>query len=104
GSSTGPGLLLVPFMLGYGLSRTSFVATLAVIAALTHVARAMTFSSIGLIGQEILILGLIGGAATIPGNMLGKIILKKMTNNNHEVLVDLMAFGGGVNFLYLALA
>jgi uncharacterized membrane protein YfcA len=29
GSSTGPGLLLVPFMLGYGLSRTSFVATLA---------------------------------------------------------------------------
>ena len=35
GSSTGPGLLLVPFMLGYGLSRTSFVATLAVIAALT---------------------------------------------------------------------
>jgi hypothetical protein len=36
--------------------------------------------------------------------MLGKIILKKMTNNNHELLVDFMAFGGGVNFLYLALA
>ena len=104
GSSTGPGLLLVPFMLGYGLSRTSFVATLAVIAALTHVARAATFGSIGLIGQEVLILGLIGGAATIPGNILGKIILKKMTNHNHEILVDLMAFGGGVNFLYLALA
>ena len=104
GSSTGPGLLLVPFMLGYGLSRTSFVATLAVIAALTHVARAATFGSIGLIGQEVLILGLIGGAATIPGNMLGKVILKKMTNHNHEILVDLMAFGGGINFLYLALA
>ena len=103
GSATGPGLLLVPFMLGYGLSRTSFVATLAVIAALTHIARAATFGSIGLIGQEILILGLIGGAATIPGNLLGKIILKKMTNHNHEILVDLMAFGGGVNFLYLAL-
>ena len=99
GSSTGPGLLLVPFMLGYGLSRTSFVATLAVIAALTHVARAATFGSIGLIGQEVLILGLIGGAATIPGNMLGKVILKKMTNHNHEILVDLMAFGGGINFL-----
>jgi hypothetical protein len=36
--------------------------------------------------------------------MLGKIILKKMTNHNHEIAVDLMAFGGGVNFLYLALA
>ena len=90
-------------MLGYGLSRTSFVATLAVIAALTHIARAATFGGIGLIGQEIMILGLIGGAATIPGNMLGKLILKKMTSHNHEILVDLMAFGGGVNFLYLAL-
>ena len=103
GSATGPGLLLVPFMLGYGLSRTSFVATLAVIAALTHIARAATFGSIGLIGYEILIIGLIAGAATIPGNMLGKIVLRRMTNHNHEFLVDLMALGGGVNFLWIAL-
>ena len=102
GSSTGPGLLLVPFMLGYGLSRTSFVATLAVISALTHIARAATFGSIGLIGPDILILGLIAGITTIPGGILGKALLKRMTNRNHGSLVDLMAFAGGINFLWIA--
>ncbi|MFZ8924339.1 MAG: TSUP family transporter [Candidatus Puniceispirillaceae bacterium] len=102
GSSTGPGLLLVPFMLGYGLSKASFVATLAVIAAMTHIARALTFGSIGLIGQDILTLGIIAGIATIPGAMLGRLILERITNRNHEILVDLMALGGGGNFLWIA--
>jgi len=92
----------VPFMLGYGLSKASFVATLAVIAAMTHIARALTFGSIGLIGQDILTLGIIAGIATIPGAMLGRLILKRITNRNHEILVDLMALGGGGNFLWIA--
>jgi len=102
GAATGPGLLLVPYMLGYGLSRTSFVATLSVIAALTHVARAGTYAGLGLIDGEILTIGLIAGVATLPGGILGRKFLRGITNNYHEFLVDLMAFGGGLNFIWLA--
>lgn len=102
GSAAGPGLLLVPFMLGYGLSRTNFVATLSVIAAMTHIARATTFGSLGLIDQNILIIGLTAGLATIPGGWVGRKILRRMTNSNHETLVDVMAIGGGLKFLWIA--
>ncbi|MEK9761020.1 MAG: TSUP family transporter, partial [Candidatus Puniceispirillum sp.] len=102
GSAAGPGLLLVPFMLGYGLSRTNFVATLSVIAAMTHIARAATFGSLGLIDQNILIIGLTAGLATIPGGWVGRKILRRMTNSNHKTLVDVMAIGGGLKFLWLA--
>ena len=103
GTATGPGMLLIPFMLGFGLSRTNFVATLAVIAGLTHVARMATYGGLGLISQEILIIGLLVGAATIPGNMVGRKFLKRMTNSNFEVLVDIIAFGGAINFIWLGL-
>ena len=103
GTATGPGLLLVPFMLGFGLSRTNFVATLAVIAGLTHVARVATYGGLGLISQEILIIGLLAGAATIPGSIVGRKFLKRMTNRNFEVLVDIVAFGGAINFIWLGL-
>ena len=103
GSATGPGMLLIPFMLGFGLSRTNFVATLAVIAGLTNVARMATYGGLGLISQEILIIGLLAGVATIPGNMLGRKFLKRMTNSNFEILVDIVAFGGAINFIWMGL-
>ena len=103
GTATGPGMLLIPFMLGFGLSRTNFVATLAVIAGLTHVARMATYGGLGLISQEILIIGLLAGVATIPGNIVGRKFLNRMTNSNFEVLVDIMAFGGAINFIWLGL-
>jgi hypothetical protein len=34
--------------------------------------------------------------------MLGRLILERITNRNHEILVDLMALGGGGNFLWIA--
>ena len=89
-------------MLGYGLSRTNFVATLSVIAAITHIARATTFGSLGLIDQNILIIGITAGLVTIPGGWVGRQILRRMTINNHELLVDLMAIGGGLKFLWIA--
>ncbi|NDG37774.1 MAG: hypothetical protein EBY34_08700 [Alphaproteobacteria bacterium] len=58
--------------------------------------------SIGLIGHDILILGVVAGIATVPGAMLGRLVLKRMTNRNHEILVDLMALAGGSNFLWIA--
>ena len=104
GSAVGPGMLLIPFMLGYGLSRTSFVATMAVIATLTNVTRVATYGSIGLMTQEIILIGLLAGAATLPGNIIGRRFLRGMSNNSHGVLVDIMTVMGGINFIWIGLS
>lgn len=103
GSAVGPGMLLIPFMLGFGLTPVNFVATLAVIASFTNVARVASFSSLGLIDMDLLMIGLLGGLATIPGNILGRKILKKLKVNAHTLLVDIVTFGGGLNFIWIAL-
>ena len=103
GSSVGPGMLLIPFMLGYGLTPVNFVATLAVIASLTNIARVVTFSSLGLIDQHLLMIGIMAGLATIPGNILGRKILKRLKVTSHGYLVDILTLGGGLNFIWMAL-
>jgi hypothetical protein len=35
--------------------------------------------------------------------MLGRKFLKRMTNNNFEILVDIVAFGGAINFIWMGL-
>jgi uncharacterized membrane protein YfcA len=104
GSAVGPGMLLIPFMLGYGLSRTSFVATMAVIATLTNATRVVTYGSVGLMTQEIILVGLLAGAATLPGNIIGRRFLRGMNNNSHGILVDIMTVIGGVNFIWIGLS
>ena len=104
GSAVGPGMLLIPFMLGYGLSRTSFVATMAVIATLTNATRVVTYGSVGLMTQEIILIGLLAGAATLPGNIIGRRFLRGMNNNSHSILVDIMTVIGGINFIWIGLS
>jgi len=104
GSAVGPGMLLIPFMLGYGLSRTSFVATMAVIATLTNATRVVTYGSVGLMTQEIILVGLLAGAATLPGNIIGRRFLRGMNNNSHSILVDIMTVIGGINFIWIGLS
>ncbi|MEM9676546.1 MAG: sulfite exporter TauE/SafE family protein [Pseudomonadota bacterium] len=102
GISIGPGMLLVPFMLGYGLVKEQFVATLAVIALLTNITRVSIFGATDLLTGEFLALGILCGLVTIPGNWLGRTVLRRLTNANHAGLVDVLTVLGALNFFWLA--
>ena len=102
GMAVGPGILLVPFLLGYGLSRQAFVATLAVIALTTNLTRVAVFGGTSLLNWNYLALGLVVGLITIPGNWLGRWILRRMSNEHHTGLVDILTVIGAMNFLWLA--
>lgn len=103
GVSIGPGMLLVPFMLGYGLSRESFVATLATIALVTNITRVSVFGSTSLLNEQYILLGIIVGLVTIPGNWIGRSVLRKITNEGHSSFVDILTVIGAFNFFWLAL-
>ena len=102
GVAAGPGMLLVPFLLGYGLTRQAFVATLAVIALTTNLTRVAVFGGTNLLSWNYLALGLVLGLITIPGNWLGRWALRRMSNERHAGFVDILTVIGAMNFLWLA--
>ena len=103
GASIGGGMLLVPFLLGYGLTKEAFVATLASIAFLTNVTRVGVFGTTNLLDGQFLLLGIYVGLLTIPGNMIGRSILRRLTNDRHALIVEIFTIIGALNFFWMAL-
>ncbi len=102
GTSIGPGMLLIPFLLGYGLTKEAFVATLAAIALLTNVTRLSVFGSTDLLQPHLVVLGVLVGLVTIPGNWIGRVFLRRMTGADHALFVDILTVIGATNLLWLA--
>ena len=103
GTSIGPGMLLVPFMLNYGLRKEAFVATMAALGLATNVLRVSVYSATDLLIGGYFTLGVLVGLMTIPGNWLGRMVLRRISGARHGLLVDILSVLGGLNFFYLAL-
>lgn len=103
GASFGSAAILSPFLLGYGLVKEAFVATMAGIALSTNAVRVAVFGTVDLMTAQFALLGLLVGIIMIPGNYIGRTILRRLSIGQHGALVDVMAALGGLNFLYLAL-
>ncbi len=102
GNIIGPGFFLAPFLLGTGMNRLAFVGTLATITLVMNVVKISVFGFTDLLTPELIILGIIAGLSTIPGNYLGQKVLRKMTDGIHEKIVDVMTIILVANFFYLA--
>lgn len=103
GAAIGPGMILIPFMLGYGMAKEAFVATLAVVALSTNLTRVLVFGSTELLDATYFLLGVLAGLATIPGNWVGRAILRRLTSTRHAGFVDVFTVIGALNFFWLAL-
>lgn len=103
GTTIGPGMLLTPFMLGFGLTKEAFVATLAVIALVTNITRLSVFGGTDVLELPLMFLGGLVGLLTIPGNWFGRVLLHRMTRQGHAAFVDALTILGGLNLLWLAL-
>jgi uncharacterized membrane protein YfcA len=103
GNVTGPGFFLAPFLLGTGMNRLVFVGTLATITLVMNIVKLSVFGLTDLISLDLLYLGGAIGLITIPGNWMGRSLLRKMKDSDHRMAVDVMTGLMIVNFLYLAL-
>jgi uncharacterized membrane protein YfcA len=102
GNVTGPGFFLAPFLLGTGMNRLTFVGTLAAITLVMNTIKLAVFGATDLIDLELFVLGLAIGAITIPGNWTGRLLLRKMRDRDHRVIIDIMTVLMILNFVYLA--
>jgi uncharacterized membrane protein YfcA len=102
GNVIGPGFFLAPFLLGTGMNRLTFVGTLATVTLVMNVLKSLVFGATDLMGWDVFTLGVVIGLITIPGNWLGRSILKRMKDADHRAAIDLLTILMIVNFVYLA--
>jgi len=103
GLSIGPGMLLAPIMLGYGLTRAAFVATLAAVALLTNIIRISIYGISDLLPMPYVVLAICAGIATIPGTWIGRTMLKRSTDDSHTIMVEVLLILGGLGFYWIAM-
>lgn len=102
GNVVGPGFVLAPFLLAVVRNRHTFVATLALIVLIMNCVKTGVFGATELLDQSLLLLGLVIGLATIPGNWLGRVILHHMSDRSHSRAIDVMTLIVILNYLYIA--
>ena len=102
GNVIGPGFFLAPFLLGTGMNRLTFVGTLATVTLVMNVLKLSVFGVTDLMTWDLLLLGVAIGLITIPGNWLGKFILKIIKDSDHRIIIDTMTVLMIINFIYLA--
>jgi len=102
GIAIGPGMLLMPVLLGVGMNREAFVATLASIALTTNLVRASVYGVSDILNPNTFLLGILVGLATIPGTWIGRGILRRMTDAKHIVVIEWLMVLGGLNFFWMA--
>ncbi|MEM7502778.1 MAG: sulfite exporter TauE/SafE family protein [Pseudomonadota bacterium] len=103
GNVIGPGFFLAPFLLGTGMNRLTFVGTLATVTLVMNVLKTSVFGATNLLSWDLTVLGVLIGAMTIPGNWLGRTILKGMRDSDHRLAIDVMTVMMIINFIYLAM-
>lgn len=102
GNVIGPAFFLSPFLLGTGMDRMAFVGTLATVTLVMNILKLSVFGVTDLLNSQILLLGVMIGVMTIPGNWVGRSILRKMKDSDHRLIIDVLTIMMIVNFTYLA--
>ena len=101
GNVVGQGFFLAPFLLGTGMSRLSFVGTLATVTFVISLLRILVFSLSDVLNSSLLLLGLLIGLISLPGSWLGRQALQQLSNSAHEKIIDVMTLGLIANFIVL---
>lgn len=102
GMAIGPGMLLMPVLMGTGMNREAFVATLAAIALSTNLVRASIYGLTDILDPTAFLLGILIGLVTIPGAWVGRGFLRRMTDARHITIVEWLVVLGGLNFYWMA--
>ena len=103
GNVIGPGFFLAPFLLGTGMNRLSFVGTLATVTMVMNMLKLAVFGASNLVDADVLLLGSLIGVISVPGNWIGRHILKRVRDSDHRLAIDVMTLILIANFIYIAL-
>lgn len=91
--SLGP--ILNPFYLNYGLVKEKMIATKSVHVVVVHIAKIITYATLGALTKSYLWYGLVIGITAIPANLLGQMVLKRISDEQfRQFVIALVAISG----------
>jgi hypothetical protein len=99
----GMGPVLNPFYLNAGITKEELIGTKAVNSFFLGLAQVSSYSFFGLLTKELWIYGIILGLGATIGNLIGKKLLRKMTNKAFRSLVIYIMVISGIVLLVKAL-
>ena len=99
GTTPGAGVLMVPILLGAGLVGETFLATDASISIATNLTKAVMFNRLGSLPLDLLLIGLIIGLCTVPGNYTARWILRRTSVRLHARLLEGIVLIGALSLL-----
>ena len=67
-----------------------------------NILKLIVFGATDLFTYELFWLGVLIGLMTVPGNWVGRFILKRMEDSDHRLIIDFLTVMMIVNFIYLA--
>ncbi len=102
GAAIGAGMILAPFFLGAGLAGETLLGTMAAVAFTVNVLKTLVFSGFSVLDANLAMIGGAVGACTVPGNLVGRWIVRNTPIRVHITLVEAVVAFGGLYFLHVA--
>ena len=95
--SSGP--IMNPFYLHYGLLKEEMIGTKATNMLVLHVAKIVSYYSLGILTLPYFFYGMLIGISTLPANWVSQYVLQKMSNEQFRLLVLSFMAGSGIIML-----
>jgi hypothetical protein len=103
GTTIGGGVLVIPAMLGAGLTGMSVLATDAVIGLASLTAKTVVFGSFNVLTAELLLIGFLLGLCMIPGTYLARWLVLRTPLHVHVAAMEAVVVLGACSFLWRAI-
>lgn len=96
----GAGMLVLPILMGFGLTGTALLATDAAIAVLLNAGKVVFFSSLDALSLQLFGLALVMGLSTIPGTWVGVWLVRKTSVRVHTLFIEGLIVLGGSSLVW----
>jgi uncharacterized membrane protein YfcA len=99
----GTGMLIIPMLLGTGLTGGALLATDAAIALIVNLARAIAFGRLDALTTPLVALAVAMGVMTIPGTWAARYIVQRTPIRIHTLAIEVLIIVGGLSMIVGAL-
>jgi len=102
GGTTGAGVMLLSMLMAAGLQGAAVIATDAVISIGIGATKVAVFGLAGVVGVREIAVALLMGAMAIPGALLARGMVDRMSLRMHTAILDAVVIAGGLVMLTAA--
>ena len=96
----GAGMLVIPILMGFGLTGAALISTDAAIAVLVNLTKVVFFGSLDALPLQLFLLAFAMGLCTVPGTWAGGWIVRRTPVRVHTAFIEALIMLGGASLLW----